>query len=356
MPRDSRRTERRGQRAPPCAQKGCGVLPCAPSAKGSNMRILIAAAAVLTSTLALADTTTRYSILFYGHPAGAQVTTVHADGQVDVDYGYKENGRGPDIKEHATYSSDGALTSLKDTGKSTFGAPIDESFAVKGGRAQWRSLADHGNVTLSAPAAYVPNDSSFEPVAAFVRQALRQPQGKIAALPGGELTVTKVLDSTVKEGERSEVVSLYAIIGVDTHPDFIWLTADANAKFFAFILPGFVRVIEEGREGQAAELEGLQLEAERARLHELAAKLAHHVAGPVLIRNVRVFDAEHANLLAAQDVYVYRDRIAALYPAGSIPHEAGTVIEAAGACSCRRCLTCMRTRTPGIWCCRSPAG
>ncbi len=294
------------------------------------MRIVIAAAAVLASTVALGDTTTRYSIVFMGHPAGAQVTNVHADGQVDVDYSYRENGRGPDIKEHLTYSSDGTLTSLKDTGKSTFGAPIDEYFAVKGGRAQWRSLADHGSATLSAPAAYVPNDSSLEPVAAFVRAALRQPQGRIAALPGGELTVSKVLDSTVKDGERSEAVSLYAIIGVDTHPDFIWLTAEANPKFFALIVPGFVRIIEEGREGQGAELERLQIEAERARLHEIATRVAHHLPGPILIRNVRVFDAEHANLLPLQDVYVYRDRIAALYPAGSLPREAGTVIEGGG--------------------------
>jgi hypothetical protein len=294
------------------------------------MRILIGVAAVLATTGVLADTTTRYSIVFMGHPAGAQVTTVHADGQVDVDYSYRENGRGPDIKEHATYTSDGTLTSLKDTGKSTYGAPIDEYFAVKRGRAQWRSLADHGSATLSAPAAYVPNDSSLEPVAAYTRAALRQPHGRVAALPGGELTVSKVLDTTVKDGERSEAVSLYAITGVDTHPDFIWLTADTEAKFFAFILPGYARIVEEGYEGQAAELERLQREAERARLHELAAHLAHHVAGPILIRNVRVFDAEHANLLPLQDVYVYRDRIAALYPAGSLPHEAGTVIEGGG--------------------------
>jgi imidazolonepropionase-like amidohydrolase len=294
------------------------------------MRILIATAALLTSTIALADTTTRYSIVFMGHTAGAQVTTVHADGQVDVDFSFRENGRGPDIKEHVTYASDGTLTSLKDTGKSTFGAPIDEYFAVKGGRAQWRSLADHGSVTLSAPAAYVPNDSSLEPVAAFVREALRQPQGRIAALPGGELTVSKVLDTTVKDDERSEAVSLYVIIGVDTHPDFIWLTAGANPKFFALIVPGFLRIIEEGREGQGGELERLQTEAERARLHELATRLTHHLPGPILIRNVRVFDTVHANLLPVQDVYVYRDRIAALYPAGSIPRETGTVIEGGG--------------------------
>jgi len=295
------------------------------------MRIITAAAAALISTVALADTTTRYTVLFHDHPSGSQVTTVHADGQVDVDMSYRVNGRGPDIKEHARYAPDGTLISLAITGKSTFGAPVDEYYALKEHRAEWRSLADHGSATVLAPAVYVPtSDSSFEAIAAFARSALRQAQGKIAALPGGELTVTKVLDTRLQDGGRTQALALYAILGVDTQPDFLWLTDDANQRFFAFIFPGFARVIEQGWESQGAEVERLQVQAEHDWLHGLALRLAHTVPGPILIRNVRVFDSEHARLLPAQDVYVYRGRIAALYPADSTPHEAGTVIEGGG--------------------------
>jgi hypothetical protein len=162
------------------------------------MRTITAAAAVLVSTVALADTTTSYTVLFQDRPSGSQVTTVRADGQVDVNMSYRDNGRGPDIKEHARYAPDGTLVSLAITGKSTFGAPIDEHFALKDHRAEWRSLADHGSATVSAPAVYVPtSDSSFEAIAGFVRTALRQPQGKVTALPGGEVTVTKALDTRV---------------------------------------------------------------------------------------------------------------------------------------------------------------
>jgi len=294
------------------------------------MRTLIAAAAVLVATTALADSATRYSILIQGRPSGSQVTTVRADGRVDVDMSFRDNGRGPDIRENAKVAPDGTVIAVNVTGQSTFGAPIDEHFALKEGRAQWRSLADHGSVAVSAPAVYVANDGSFETIAMVARAALRQPQGKIAALPGGELTISRVLDARQQAGGRTQPLSLYAITGIALQPVFIWLTADADRKLFAFILPGYMHVIEQGWEAQAPELDRLQTQAERDWLHGLAVRLAHTAAGTIVIQNVRVFDSEHARLLPAQDVYVYRGHIAALYPAGSTPRDAAMVVDGGG--------------------------
>jgi cytosine/adenosine deaminase-related metal-dependent hydrolase len=294
------------------------------------MRMITAAAAVLVSTAALADTTTHYTVLIQDHPAGSQVTTVRADGRVDVDLSYRTNGRGPDLKEHARYAPDGTFLSFEVTGKSTFGAPVDEHFALKDHRAEWRSPIDHGTATLSTSADYVPNDGGFESLAALARAALHQPRGKITALPGGEFTVSKVLDTRLEDSGRTQELALYAITGIEAQPFFVWLGADASQKFFAFIFPGFMKVIEQGWESQGAELERLQVRAEQDLLHGLAVRLAHRVPEPVLIRNVRVFDSQNARLLPMQDVYVYRGRIAALYPAGSTPRGAGTVIEGSG--------------------------
>src|SRR5438309_2354512 len=91
-----------------------GVLPCAAS-KGSGrerMRTIALVAAVLVSTPALADTTTRYTVLFQDRPGGSQVTTVRADGRIDVDMSYRNNGRGPDIREHSRFAPDGTLVSF----------------------------------------------------------------------------------------------------------------------------------------------------------------------------------------------------------------------------------------------------
>ncbi|HEY0767089.1 MAG TPA: hypothetical protein VGD47_03960, partial [Steroidobacteraceae bacterium] len=186
------------------------------------MRTIAALAAVLVSTAALADTTTRYTVIFDGRPGGSQVTTVRPDGRIDVAMSYRINGRGPDLKERLKLAADGTLASFQVSGKSTFGAPINESFTRHGNTAQWRSLADHGTATLAAAAAlYVPIDNTFEVPALIARAAMQRPQGRIAALPAGEIRVEKVLDARLEASGHTAPVALYGITGIGTQPDFV---------------------------------------------------------------------------------------------------------------------------------------
>ena len=300
------------------------------------MRTVLAPAALLALSVLgaraapAADTVTRYTVLIENRVSGSQVTTVHAGGAVDVAMSYKDNGRGPDIKEHYQFAPDGSLASFRVLGTSTFGGPIDESYSLKGARAQWRSEADHGATEVKGPAVYIPVDNSFESYGLIAKAALAQPNGRIAALPQGELAIQKVGGTTLEGGGVSRAVSLYAVTGIDTQPDFIWLTDGDSPRFFAFVVPGFIRVVEAGFESPAAQLDALQTKAENDWLHGLEVKLAHRAPGPILIRNVRVFDSEHAKLLPARDVYVYRGRIAALYEPNSTPRGTLTVIEGNG--------------------------
>jgi hypothetical protein len=89
----------------------------------TNQMLASAAAVILTTALlapprTLADepqssaaTVTRYSILFFGKPAGAQTTTVGADGRIAVEFSYRENGHGPDLHEEITLAPDGTPVS-----------------------------------------------------------------------------------------------------------------------------------------------------------------------------------------------------------------------------------------------------
>jgi hypothetical protein len=294
------------------------------------MRLFAMLAAASLSGAAFADTTIRYTVLFDGRPVGSEVATLRAGGRVDVEMSFRNNGRGPDIQEHSRFAPDGALVSYQVKGKSTFGAPIDESYSLKAGQARWRSLADRGEAKVTEAVAYVPVNSSFEGNAAIVSAALRQSGHRIAALPGGELAVRKVLDTKLESGGQSAAVALYAVVGIDTQPDFIWLRAAETPRFFALVVPGNARVIEQGWEEQGAELERLQVKAEHDWLHELAGRLAHRAADPIVIRNVRVFDSEHAHLLPPSDVYVYLGRIGAVVPAGSTARDAASTIDGAG--------------------------
>ena len=107
------------------------------------------------------------------------------------------------------------------------------------------------------------------------------------------------------------------------------MTADGQ-RAFANIFPGFAQLILKGWEAQAAGLEQQQLQAQGAYQRDIAKRDRHELAQPVLIKNARVFDSEHAVLGAEQDVYVNHGRIGAVYPAGSPSQTPGTVIDAKG--------------------------
>src|SRR5205807_347105 len=88
-------------------QFGQAAAALSPRIRRTVMRSLAALAAVCLSGAALADTSIRYSVLFDGRPGGSEVVTVRGDGRVDVDMSYRNNGRGPDIKEHSRFAPDG---------------------------------------------------------------------------------------------------------------------------------------------------------------------------------------------------------------------------------------------------------
>jgi hypothetical protein len=146
----------------------------------------------------------------------------------------------------------------------------------------------------------------------------------------------KLTDASVTQGGETRAVTLYAVRGADLEPQYIWMNADGK-RAFATIFPGFAQLILKGWEAQAAALEQQQLEAQEAYLKDIARRDRHELPQPVLIKNARVFDSEHAVLGPLQDVYVNRGRIAAVYEAGSPSQTPGTVIDAKG-----------RTLLPGL--------
>jgi hypothetical protein len=300
-----------------------------------NRSSTLAAAAVagmlLAPGLARAQATFQYSVLVHGKLSGKQTTRVGADGRISVDYSYRDNGRGPDVTEEIVLGPDDTQRSHRLTGKSTFGAPIDESYTLAGGRAQWRSQADSGQSLPAGPGVYSPvSESSAEGLAIAVRALSRQPTRKLAALPAGQLGLEQLTEMRLAGEGRQQTVSLYAITGLGFSPTYVWMTKEAKPRLFAFVYPGAFRVIEAGWEKQGDQLERAQVDAQSKTLEALARRLAHRVERALLIRNARLFDAENAKLLPPRDVYVHRDRIAAIYESGSRPSEGTAVVDATG--------------------------
>ena len=294
------------------------------------MRATLVTLLFLMAASAPAAQTTHYTVVIQGKTAGEQTTQVANDGTVAVHFSFRNNGRGPDLDEQYTLAKDGTFLRYMAKGKSTFGAPIADTFTRSGAGAEWQSLADHGNLTLSRPAIYIPTEVWPEAIARIARATLKQPGGRITALPAGELFAKKLRDDVVRDKGKTKPISLYAITGHDTEPWYVWLTRAPELKLFAWVYPGWARVVETDWEAVGDRLEHEQVAAMAAQLKALATRLSHRLPDPILIRNARVFDAENARLGPAQDLYIKGGRIAALYDTGSPAQDAATVIDAGG--------------------------
>ena len=291
------------------------------------MRSLALVLALAVAGAAHGDTTLSYSILSTDRVAGAQTTVIGDDGGIRVSYSYRDNGRGPDLEEEIALAADGTFRRYQLRGKSTFGASLDERFEVRGRRASWRSSSERGSRSLPGPAMYLPSNGSPETIALIVR-ATQHAGGSLPALPGGELKSVRLDDARVGATGNERTVTLYAIIGAGLQPAYVWL--DADLRLFASITIGGHHVVQRDYAGQTAELERLQKAADAGYLRKIAEECTQRLPGPVLIRDVRVFDTRSASLGAASDVYLHDGRIAAIYPAGSPAQDARTVIEGAG--------------------------
>lgn len=293
------------------------------------MKKLAMLAALAFAAAAGADTTLDYNVLHAGRKSGAQKTVIRGDGKVHVSYSYRDNGRGPDIEEDIALLPDGTFRSYRQTGKTTYGAKLDERFSISGKRASWQSPAERGSQALTAPAVYLPGYGSPETSAIIVR-ATQKAGGKLAALPGGELSSERLSTTRVGTAGGEREVALYAIRGAGLQPDYVWLESGADMPLFANINVGGSHMVVAGFESVAPELERLQQQAETKYLEDLAAKHTQALPQPILIKNVRVFDSKSKALGEPADVYVNDGRIAAIYPAGSPAKDPATVIDGAG--------------------------
>src|SRR6478609_2404555 len=101
--------------------------------------LLVAGPALATQTM------TYVALVDGGKNAGHQVVTRDDDGTTHVDFIFKDNGRGPELKETYALAPDGTFSSYHVQGRTTFGAPVDESFSRVGDKVQWKSTSDHGD-------------------------------------------------------------------------------------------------------------------------------------------------------------------------------------------------------------------
>lgn len=292
--------------------------------------LALSLALVLAGPAHAAETLRYVALVDNGKEAGHQVVTTGDDGITRVDYVFKDNGRGPELKEEFKLASDGTFTSYHVTGSTTFGAPVDESFGRDGNKAWWKSTSDKGEQTVNGTALYSPLGGTPAGFSVAFAALAKRPDGKLPMIPSGTLSTRKVAEAEVTNGEEKRKVQLLALTGIGLVPTFAWATEGESPRLFAFIYPGFVQLIEDGWQSNANALETRQKQAETETLVAFQQRLAHPLQGATLIRNARVFDSEKAVLGPASDVLVRDGRIVSVSAAKSSKAEADHIVEAGG--------------------------
>jgi hypothetical protein len=286
----------------------------------------------LAAAAASAAETTRYVVLVDGgKQAGEQVVQTADDGLVRVHFIFKDNGRGPEIDETYRLAPDGTFSEFHATGTSTYGAAIDEHFTRTGDRVEWHSASEKESRAATDGALYVPLNSSFAPTSVALHVLTQRADNSLPLYPSGKLSQRALgpVVALAHDGQKRDV-QLLAQTGIGLVPNLVWATTGPDARLFAYVVPGYLTMVEAGWEASGPQLEAAQKAAEAQLLRDLATRLEPKLDGLTVVRNARVFDSETATLGAPADVYVLRGRITEVLPAGSpgkgIDHE----IDAAG--------------------------
>ncbi len=269
-----------------------------------------------------------YRVLTQGNDIG-HYTVDHNGNKISVDFDYKQNGRGPTIKEQVTLDASGAPIKWNISGRTTFGNAVQESFSRDGKGAQWRDLAGPGSIQgADAPRYYVAQNGSPLDVSLLAQALLKDSDHSMAVAPSGTATLTE-RDRRSFDGPAGKLdVITYELSGLSLDPSYI--TLDSNGEFFATASANFI-LARAGYEHAADKpLRTLAEKLASERFAALQATGAHHYSGPVRIRNVRVFDPAAGKLGALSDVIFSGNKITGIQPAGSVASTGETTIDGAG--------------------------
>lgn len=242
-------------------------------------------------------------------------------------------GMATEVDSSSTTGHDGMLASVVIRGHTPNG-DAGETFAVKDGKASWKSPVDAGSAPYASPAEYMAFGGPIDVTADMVEALLAAPDKTLALLPGGKAHAEKLGAVTVGDGAAKKQVTAYAVSGLSNTPVPVW--ADANNHFFGFV--DGLAWLPTGYESALPALEKAQTEALAQHAKAIVPRLEKTPAGPVAFTNVRAF-LDGSRFADGQTVIVDKGVITAVGDAASVkvPKNA-QVIDGSG-----------KTLVPGLW-------
>jgi hypothetical protein len=276
-------------------------------------------------SLALADTFS-YTFITGQKNVGHLIAETKGD-QTTIDFDVKNNGRGPTIAESITLDAAGLPSEWTIKGSTTFGSKIAEHFIRKGTHAEWVDSTGRGHVTIRTPSVYLAQSSSPWSNGIYARALLKVADKQLPALPGGVLHLEKGETINVQGNGGPLDVTRYDLIGINLDPETILL--DANGNLFADVDARSV-LVRAGYEGEEKRLRDMAAAWSTQRYVKIEHEVAHTYAGPIRIRNVKLFDPKTSSLTQPVSVLVKGKVIAAVESLDSPATPGETTIDGAG--------------------------
>ncbi|WP_293294936.1 amidohydrolase family protein [Allomuricauda sp.] len=284
-----------------------------------KIRLLLIGLIVLTSYSCKTETNSsladhqgeeNYSVIISDTKVGYLKVNTIGD-TINIDYDYKNNGRGPTIKETLVLDSKGFPVSWEVTGNTTFGNAVNEKFSMEGDGASWTDATGSGNTVLDVPKLYVNQFGSPYTAVLAARLLMDAPNNTLPVLPAGNLTLTKMEEVNVPNasGDGELALTTYALSGAEMNPSYF--IVDENNKFFAAISPRYI-VIRDGYEAEEKSLRELAENYSAERYEKLQKEFAHNYTKKVRIANVKVFDPKTLSLTDPVSVVVEDEKITAI--------------------------------------------
>lgn len=241
-----------------------------------------------------------YTVVFGSNAVGHLKTHTLGD-TIQIDYDYKNNGRGPTMKETIVLNSDGYPVQWDITGNTTFGNTVDEHFTMNGISASWTDATGSDSTKVDNAMWYVNQSGSPYSAILTARSLLKSPNYSADVLPTGTLRLTEMEKIGITVDTTTVNLTTYSISGADLNP--YYFIADSDQRLFAVISPSFI-IVREGFEAHEKELRAYAEKYSTERFESLQKKYAHNYGKKVRIANVKIFDPNTLSLTALSSVLV----------------------------------------------------
>jgi imidazolonepropionase-like amidohydrolase len=269
-------------------------------------------------------------------PAGETTITQAGDGRISNESFVHWNNREYRLNSEIQLDANGMIISQTITGQSPFGAPVNESFSLTDGLAQWKTTGEGGSARAGKPAFYLANQwGASASLAALIRAAAKTLDGELAIFPDGKIRVEKRLTTPVNTGNEEVMLSLYSVSGINFTPVFAWF--DEEMQLVSRYL-GRLGMVPDGWEpATLAELGRIQAQQSALMIEQTSESLTRKLDRPVIFENVDLVDVEAGELLSGYYLMAHNGTIQAI---SNLPLEDDSAIRIDGK---------GKTLIPGLW-------